>query len=251
MHPRDFHHQGCRPFRNRRAAPRSHAPPRGRCRGRGRATCSPRRVVALYEQVDDPAFCSRGPFLMNVTGSSHSTRSPGGRGPRGGAKSDFALALGVERLGLVSLSHPWIIAFAAMALMIAAGFGVGRLKVDDSLSQLFRSNTPEFRQYEEVTTRNFPRANIDVLVVIEGKDLLARENRRKTARFRHRRSTGRRRARRHLDFFRAPAPEGGQMPAPLFPEPLPEGAAYHKLLERVMTNEITVATSCRRTASSA
>ena len=111
---------------------------------------------------------------MDVTGSSYSTRSPGGRGPRGGAKNDFALALGVERLGLVSLSHPWIIAFAAIALMIAAGFGVGRLKVDNSLSQLFRSKTPQFRQYEDVTTR-FPSNEYDVLIVVEGKDLLARE----------------------------------------------------------------------------
>src|ERR1700730_10546005 len=29
---------------------------------------------------------------------------------------------------------------------LAAGFGVARIKVDDSLSQLFRSDTPEFKQ---------------------------------------------------------------------------------------------------------
>ena len=55
-------------------------------------------------------------------------------------------------------------------------FGIERIKVDDSLSQLFRSDTKEFRQYEEVTKR-FPSTEFDVLVVVEGKTLLARDNR--------------------------------------------------------------------------
>ena len=62
--------------------------------------------------------------------------------------------------------------------MITAAFGVTRIKVDDSLSQLFRSNTPEFKQYEEVT-RRFPSSEFDVLVVVEGKDLLAARTRSK------------------------------------------------------------------------
>ena len=48
-----------------------------------------------------------------------------------------------------------------------------RLKVDDSLSQLFRSDTAEFKQYEEVS-RRFPSSEFDVLVVVEGKTLLDR-----------------------------------------------------------------------------
>src|SRR6476620_5048509 len=67
------------------------------------------------------------------------------------------------------------VALVVIALAIAAGFGVARIKVDDSLSQLFRSDTPEFKQYEEVT-RRFPSSEFDVLVVIEGKTLLARES---------------------------------------------------------------------------
>src|SRR5262249_42439735 len=33
-------------------------------------------------------------------------------------------------------------------------------------------------------------------------------------------------------------PEKGRTPAPLFPEQIPDGAAYNKLVARVMTNEI-------------
>ena len=64
---------------------------------------------------------------------------------------------------------------AAIALFCAIGaaFGLLRVKVDDSLSQLFRSDTPAFRQYEDVTQR-FPSTEFDVLVVVEG-DVLKRD----------------------------------------------------------------------------
>ena len=141
---------------------------------------------------------------MSVETANQTTRPPDPESPSRDHRKLHPIALGVERIGLLSLSHPWIVAIAAIALMIAAAFGVTRIKVDDSLSQLFRSNTPEFKQYEEVT-RRFPSSEFDVLVVVEGKDLLARESVRKIARPRHRPSVGRRRARRNLDVLGAPA----------------------------------------------
>ena len=64
-------------------------------------------------------------------------------------------------------------------LCALAAVGFGRIKVDDSLSQLFRSDTPEFKTYEEVTPA-FPSNEFDVLVVIEGKTLLERDPRSKS-----------------------------------------------------------------------
>ena len=90
-------------------------------------------------------------------------------------RQPFNLALGVERIGLIALKFPRVIAVIAALLSIWAAFGVDRIKVDDSLSQLFRSNTPEFKQYEEVT-RRFPSSEFDVLVVVEGKQLLTRSS---------------------------------------------------------------------------
>jgi uncharacterized protein len=148
-----------------------------------------------------------------------------------------ALALGIERIGLISLRVPLAVALVAVALVIAAGFGVARLKVDDSLSQLFRSETPEFKQYEDVT-RRFPSSEFDVLVVVEGKKLLEREPVEKL---------------RDLVtdlqlidgtqgiisiFSARQLPENGATPAPLFPDQLPEGAAYDALIHRVMHNDI-------------
>ena len=119
------------------------------------------------------------------------------------------LAYGIERIGLIPLRAPVLSAIILTLLCIAAAFGVHRLKVDDSLSQLFRSETKEFRQYEEVTKR-FPSTEFDVLVVIEGKNLMAREFDREDPRSRHRPSTDRQRARADLAVLGASAAGGGQ-----------------------------------------
>jgi predicted RND superfamily exporter protein len=153
------------------------------------------------------------------------------------AKTPRSLALGIERIGLISLRFPAIAVAAVVVLAVIGGFGVARLKVDDSLSQLFRSNTPEYRQFEE-TVRRFPSAEYDVLVVVEADDLLARGNIEKL-----RDSVtdlqlidG---TRGLISLFSArQPPEGNELPAPVFPEQLPEGAAYDKLVERLKSNEL-------------
>ncbi len=85
------------------------------------------------------------------------------------------LAYGIERLGLIVLRAPIVSLIVLAVLCGFAAYGALHLKVDDSLSQLFRSDTKEFRQYEEVTKR-FPSTEYDVLVVVEGKNLMARES---------------------------------------------------------------------------
>jgi predicted RND superfamily exporter protein len=147
------------------------------------------------------------------------------------------LALGLERIGLVALRYRLATALALIVFSILAVFGVERIKVDDSLSQLFRSNTEEFRQYEEVS-RRFPSSEFDVLVIIEGKNLLTRESLEKIRELVTdlQLIDG---ARGIISLFSArQPPEGGRLPTPLFPEKLPEGAEYQQLIERVLSNEI-------------
>lgn len=91
----------------------------------------------------------------------------------GEPRDTFASTLGLERLGLVALKSPGLAALLVVLLSAIALAGVLRLKVDDSLSELFRTDTPEFRQYEEID-RRFPSSEYDVLVVVEGPDLLKR-----------------------------------------------------------------------------
>ena len=147
------------------------------------------------------------------------------------------LALGLERIGLISLRFRAVATFVLIVLCVAAAFGFERIKVDDSLSQLFRSDTPEFKQYESVTHR-FPSSEFDVLIVVEGKGLLEREP---LSKLRDlvtdlQLIDG---TRGIISMFsaRQPPVDGG-IPEALFPEDLPEGAEYQKLIERVKENEI-------------
>jgi uncharacterized protein len=149
----------------------------------------------------------------------------------------FDLALGIERFGLIPLRSVVLSVVIALLVTVAAFFGLQKLSIDDSLSQLFRSDTPEFKLFEQVS-HQFPSSEYDVLVVVEGKSLLARESIDKL------RSLvtdlqlvdG---ARGIISLFSARQPaEAGGIPAPLFPEELPQGPEYDKLVARVMSNEL-------------
>ena len=44
-------------------------------------------------------------------------------------------------MGFVGLTYPLLTGIAFVLLLVAAAFGIMRIKIDDSLSQLFRSDT--------------------------------------------------------------------------------------------------------------
>ncbi len=148
-----------------------------------------------------------------------------------------SLSFGIERLGLVALRYPLIAAALVIAITIAACFGYTRLKVDDSLSELFRTDTPEFRDYETISER-FPSSEYDVLIVVSGDNLLERNS-----------VDALRELIINLQFvdgmagevslFSArEAPEPGKIPGPVFPAELPKGDAYQQLVDKVRNNEI-------------
>jgi predicted RND superfamily exporter protein len=148
-----------------------------------------------------------------------------------------SIAFGLERIGLIAVRAPIVSCVVLLVLIVGAVFGIHRIKIDDSLSQLFRSNTPEFRQYEAVT-KKFPAEEFDVLVVVEGKTLLARNNLEKLRDFvtDMQLVEGTRGLVSLFSARQAPAP--GKLPAALFPPELPEGEAYDKFIEGVKANEI-------------
>ena len=148
-----------------------------------------------------------------------------------------SIAFGLERIGLIAIRKPVLSCIILFAMVIGAVFGIERIKIDDSLSQLFRSNSKEYRQYEEVTKR-FPSTEYDVLVVVEGKTLLRRDNLEKVRDLVTdlQLVPGTRGLISLFSARQAPAP--GKLPAALFPSELPEGADYDKFIETVKTNEI-------------
>ncbi|AWM06500.1 efflux RND transporter permease subunit [Bradyrhizobium symbiodeficiens] len=148
-----------------------------------------------------------------------------------------SIAFGLERIGLIAVRAPIVSCIVLLVLIVGAVFGIHRIKIDDSLSQLFRSDTREFKQYEEVT-KKFPAEEFDVLVVVEGKNLLARNNLEKLRDFVTdlQLVDGTRGLVSLFSARQAPAP--GKLPAALFPAELPEGDAYNKFIETVKNNEI-------------
>src|SRR6201986_2176163 len=148
-----------------------------------------------------------------------------------------SIAFGLERLGLIAVRAPILSCIILVALIIGAIFGIQRIKIDDSLSQLFRSNSKDYKQYEAETKR-FPATEFDVLVVVEGKTLLRRDNLEKLRDLVTdlQLVDG---ARGLISLFSArQAPAPGKLPAALFPNELPEGADYDKFIETVKSNEI-------------
>src|SRR3990170_550825 len=152
-------------------------------------------------------------------------------------KPRLSIAFGLERIGLIAMRAPILSCIILLAMVIGAVFGIERIKIDDSLSQLFRSNSKEYRQYEEVTKR-FPSTEYDVLVVVEGKTLLQRDNLEKIRDLVTdlQLVEGTRGLISLFSARQAPAP--GKLPAALFPSDLPQGADYDKFIETVKTNEI-------------
>ena len=149
----------------------------------------------------------------------------------------LSFSLGAERIGLLALRFRWVVLSAVIVISALAALGIRQLKLDNSLTELFRADTPEFRQYERLSSR-FPSSEYDVLVVVEGPTLLDRTS-----------VDALRNAVIELQFvdgirglismFSARAsPEPGKLPPPLFPATLPEGAAYDQLITDVRANRI-------------
>jgi hypothetical protein len=172
-----------------------------------------------------------------MTGIERSKQDARSRGNPGTTAPD-RLVLGFERVGLVALRTPLLSALIVVLLCVLAAFGTQRLKVDDSLSSLFRSNTPEFRHFEEFSHR-FPSNEYDVLMVVEGNSLLERDSIDKLRNLVTdlQLTEG---ARGVLSLFsaRQPPEKGSDLPGPLFPADLPEGEEYQALIHRVLSNEI-------------
>src|SRR5499427_3182698 len=148
-----------------------------------------------------------------------------------------SFAFGLERAGFLGLGWPRLTVLLIILASVLAGFGLARLKVDDSLSELFRTNTEEFRRYEEID-RRFPSSEYDVLVVVEGKNLLRKPQ---LEAFR----------RAIVDLQLADGVDGlismlsargkpdpsGYAP-PIVPDDLPDGPEYDAIIQQMRDNDI-------------
>ena len=153
------------------------------------------------------------------------------------------LALGIERIGdlhrcaFQERSDCWRSYWRCSVDLASPG---SRSTI--SLSQLFHSDTPDFRLYQQ-ETRRFPSSELDVLVVVQGKTLLQRASIEKLRNLviNLQLIDG---ARGIISLFSAREPPAvGKLPGPLIPNELPQGADYEQLVQRIKSNEI-FATNC-------
>jgi predicted RND superfamily exporter protein len=146
-------------------------------------------------------------------------------------------AFGLERAGLLGLAWPRLTIALIIVVSALCAWGLTRLKVDDSLSELFRTDSEEFRRYEEID-RRFPSSEYDVLVVVEGKNLLKKEQ---IEAFR----------RAMIDLQLADGvdgivsmlsargrPDASGYAAPIVPDELPDGPPYDEIIKSLRANEI-------------
>ncbi len=149
----------------------------------------------------------------------------------------YRFSFGLDRLGLIALKAPYISAAFIAVLSCLAVLGVMNLKVDDSLSELFRTNTEEFRRYEEID-RRFPSSEFDVLVVVDGKTLLERENLERFGNLAIELNLAEGVNGLISMLSARDKPDAKGYAAPLVPDALPEGPEYDELIERLKTNDI-------------
>ncbi|MEM7618959.1 MAG: MMPL family transporter [Pseudomonadota bacterium] len=149
----------------------------------------------------------------------------------------MGVGFGLEKIGQFAIRAPWVAALLIAFVCAINIIGVQRINVDDSLTELFRANTEDFKRFE-VMAQRFPSSEYDVLAVIEGpflQDPKALEAMREMA--------------VELNFvdgingiislFSAREPPNDQgYPPPVVPDVLPTGDEFKALTDRILKNEI-------------
>lgn len=85
-----------------------------------------------------------------------------------------SLGFGIERMGLVPIRYPWqtlavLLAFTAFCIV-----GLFNLQPEGRLSELYRGQSANYADYDRIS-KLFPVSELDVLVLVSGKDLLAQK----------------------------------------------------------------------------
>lgn len=135
---------------------------------------------------------------------------------------------GLERIGIVCANWPRLSAVILIILFALGLVGVSNVEQDDQVSNLFRSERFEFEKFQNVRDL-FRESENDVGIILEAPDMLTRENLVAARNI-------------YFDIFledgvasvfslftmREPPDAEGNYP-PIFPDQIPDGAAYDEL----------------------
>ncbi len=149
----------------------------------------------------------------------------------------MGVGLGIERIGHWCLRAPIVAVSLIAVVSFLAVLGIGRIDVDDSLSELFRSDTKEFKHYEAMANR-FPSSEFDVFAIVEGDILGSPQTLDELRNFViDLQLVGGAEGVISLFSARQPLNEDG-FPPPLVPDKIPGGAEFEKLRKIILDNEI-------------
>jgi predicted RND superfamily exporter protein len=73
---------------------------------------------------------------------------------------------GLEKLGLISLRHPWICLLLVAIITPIAAYGASQLKYSSDIREIFRSDDPAFQQLDLLKAR-FPHSQPSVQIVVK------------------------------------------------------------------------------------
>ncbi|RME94593.1 MAG: RND transporter, partial [Alphaproteobacteria bacterium] len=148
-----------------------------------------------------------------------------------------SLGFGLERIGLPAIVNPRLALALIILFSIFCALGTPRLQTVNTLSELFESDTVEFKNYEKLRSR-FPTSEFDVLVVVEGDNLLTPEHLEQVRDL-------------HLELQFAEAVDGilsifsmreasfeKGVPRPVIPAELPRGDAFDALAEKILKHPL-------------
>ena len=75
---------------------------------------------------------------------------------------------GLEKLGLLSLRHPWICLLLVALVTPIMAYGASQLRYSSDVREIFRSDDPAFQQLDLLNER-FPESQPDLQIVVESK----------------------------------------------------------------------------------
>lgn len=85
-----------------------------------------------------------------------------------------SIGFGIERLGLVAIRYPRRTLAALLAFTIFCISGLFSLQPEGRLSEIYRGNSQNYADYKQISDL-FPSSELDLFLLISGKDLLSRE----------------------------------------------------------------------------
>ena len=139
--------------------------------------------------------------------------------------------LGIERLGLVSLRHPWLSLLVVAILTPIMAYAASRLEFSSDIREIFSSAEVEFQLLDTIDEQ-FPNAEREVQLVVRSPTAFNPQTL-EQLRTLHDEIEGHDAVRDVLSMFSATAPQQGQAePQPLFPDDLGSLENWEDLRQR-------------------